>query len=219
MAVGSASATNISYYGGYSLSDLDLDGFSETLDLNQNAISLPGYPTGVAFVSNCNPLDPVFADFGIEYIMFGTSFQLDPSSYVSGSKYNINPTNYTDAFSLYDHNHTKLLEADVNFASLYVDNTVGYINSSFSVNLANITAGGGYFGSSIIIDSFLSAIGGAASVTLQFDKDMSACIENGTLASGTYSGIAAAPVPEPTTIALLGLSLVLGSGFMKRLIV
>ena len=96
---------------------------------------------GVAFIGTYEPVyDAVFSDPGIEYIKFNTVFTLDQNNYVSGEYYNFNPNNYVSAFSIYDDDHTELLSADLSFARIDINNTVGNINSSFSVNLHNYSS-------------------------------------------------------------------------------
>ncbi len=90
------------------------------------------------------------------------------------------------------------------------------------MNLVNITAGGGYNPTSAvntlaIVESFLNNLGGSTDITLQIAGYISNVIVNSNPIVSTYSG-SATPVPEPGTIALLGISLagLVGVGVRKR---
>lgn len=129
----------------------------------------------------------------------------NPLDYVSGSYFTFNPTTYLSGFKVYDNDGTTLLfKADLTVSRLEITGSGGTINSAFATNLSNFVAGASYVaGTSAIVDAFLSAPGGATNVTLQFAGDLSTKILGTSEFASTYSGNAA-PVPEPTSLLLLG---------------
>ena len=179
----------------YTFSDADHDGFSERLSFRPYWITLFDPAT-----------DGLFGDPGYETISFA-DLLLDPTSYLSGSRYDFAQTSYADGFSIYDDNRGFLLGADLTVSSLMIDGGIGAINPAFMVNLTNIDVDPTYMiGTSDIIDAFLSATAGTVNLTLQFaGNNLGWMIEQGNTVSGTASGSAASnPVPEPTTMLLLG---------------
>ena len=98
----------------------------------------------------------------------------------------------------------------------------GSINSELLVNLFNInvTAAGMALGSDVLNEfNTQGSLGGILTLTLQFNGDLAYAIEHGqnviTTDSGTASP-AAAPIPEPATLIIMGLGIVVLTG-VKRL--
>ena len=194
-----AGPVKFSFNGVYTLSDVDTDGFSENIQF------------GSGDVTYSQPLDALFTDIPYERVDIAvpTGVTLDPSSYVSGVSYDFNPNLYVGGFQVFDDvlaGGTHLMTADITLNQLLCEGATADINPYLLVNLTNVTAGAGYVaGSSIIIDSFLAAAHGATTITLQMGSAIGAEIEAGNTVTDTYSGCAV--VPEPTTVLLLGFSL------------
>lgn len=212
-----ALAISIGYGGNYTLTDSDSDGFSDALSFSN---PFPFFGSHSGYVSTSDPsTDSLFSDPGMETISLA-ALSLDPTSYAAGSYFDFAPTLYADGFAIYDDDGTLLLKADLTVNRLEIDSSTGTINSSFSMNLTNITAGTSYSaGSSEIIDAFLAVAaagdGGATNITLQMAGDLSAAILAGDTVNGTYSG-SAAPVPEPATLLLLGMGMLGVGTYGKR---
>ena len=145
---------------------------------------------------------------------------LDETSFTPGVSFNFAPTFYANGFQIFDDSKAGgalLLSADLTVTSLDVIGAGGDINSGFGLNLTNITSPLAP-GTSAIIDSFLSAPGGATTISLQIAGDVTAAITAGPGVLNTFSGTAA-PVPEPGTVALLGMGLagLIGVGARKKI--
>ena len=179
----------------FTIVDGNGDGFSETLQFKPGLITLVNPST-----------DNIFGDAGYETVAFADMF-FDPNSYVSATSYDFVQSTYADGFSVYDDDQTFLLSADLTVSSLMVDGGTGAINPAFNVNLTNIEAAADYdFGTSGILDAFLTIGTGALNMTLQFAGDnLGWRIEHGEDVFGTVSGSAETnPVPEPGTMLLIG---------------
>ena len=113
----------------------------------------------------------------------------------------------------------QLILADISLSSLTVNSSTGSINSSFDLNLTNITAGATYVaGLSAVIDQFLADAGGASNFSFNIAANLGQVIEGtappNTPTSGSYSGSAGtAYVPAPATAFLFGTGLLGLIGF------
>lgn len=183
---------------GFTLDDPDGDGFSDRITFDAGLVTL-SHPDD----------DALFADAGYETVFF-SELMLDPDAYISGSVYDFAPTMYEDGFSVYDDDQTQLFRADLSLSSLHVNDSTASINPTFGINLSEIETGIDYVsGTSEIVDAFVALGQAAVNLTLQIPgMDLGRMIEQGQTGRSTASGSAAAnPVPEPTTVLLLGAGL------------
>ncbi len=200
VSFGSASATAIiAFSGNVTTSDTGgVAGFYETMTFSTI------FSAGSGTVSSTQPADAIFDDAGLEYVVIA-SLTLSETSFVNGVYYDFAPTLYVSGFEVYDDNGTRLFYADLTVDQLVIQGTSGDINPSFTMNLTNITADGSYVaGTSAIVDEFVGAPGGAMQVSIQLG---SLPLPDEGAARNTYSGTAE-PVPEPSTVLMLGAGLI-----------
>lgn len=214
----------LSFGGNYSLSDNGgVAGFNETITFfggeiynftpSTDAVFLDATDIDLGFVGvNSSPTRETIAI---------APLTLDEYSYTPGVSFDFTPTFYAGGFKIFDDGSAGgglLLSADLTVTSLDVVGAAGYINSAFSMNLTNITSPIAS-GTSELIDAFtnITIPGGATTISLQFAGNISDAITGGTTAYSTFSGTAA-PVPEPGTVALLGMGLagLVGTGAVRR---
>jgi len=209
-------AYEFSFSGNYTLSNADGDNFLETLSFS-TFFGLPG--SGAVTVSD--PSEPFFSDAGLEYVVI-SSLTIDQSN-----PYSFNPSVNANGFELWDYNsatssYYKVFSATLTAVELEITGVGGDINTAFNMNLTNITVGT-YTSGSAIVDAFLSAPGGATSISLQATGGIDDYINNTnpdgtptrTSYTNTYSGTAA-PIPEPATMLLFGTGLAGLAGIARR---
>lgn len=189
----------LSGFGNFSFTDPNGDGFSEKLRL------------GASWVSLFEPEDDaLFSDPALEQ-MFFVDVALDPTSYLSGLRYDFAQTTYENGVSLFDDDQTLLFSADLMLSALFVNGGIGLINPSFAMNMTNFIVNPEYIaGSSAIVDAFLRWGGGAINFSLQYPGgNLGDMIEHGQTIRGTYSDSMATTTqtPEPSTVILLGVGL------------
>ena len=128
---------------------------------------------------------------------------------------------FVEGFKIFDDDHSELLIADLTLDQINIQgNGVGAINPALNINLANIQGGKDYkpkTQASTLIDRFLSAPNheGTMVISLQSSTDLPSLIypNNSTVSSsssrsGLRSFSGSVSVPEPSSIALLGLGLI-----------
>jgi hypothetical protein len=205
-----AAALDLSFFGAYNFTDTTNDGFTNELVIGTGTIG---------FIDPSS--DGLFGDSGTEIVTFNQPLQLDASSYVVGSHVDFAPTVYPGGFSVFDDDGSLVFTADLTVPRLHLSGTsTANINPAFSVNLTNIITGPTYVsGSSVIIDGYLAAqaagLGGGVNITLQTSGTIEGKLLNGGSFGGTYSG-STSPVPEPTSLALLGFGLLSCFAFARR---
>ncbi len=203
---GQAAGSSISFSeaigGGFSITDADNDGWAETFSL------------GTAEITDWDG-DGWFN--GDETIVFSDMY-LDQPSYDPDNpdEFYFSPNSYPNGFSLYDNGGTNLiLTADLAASTLVTFGTIGILNPLLSTNLTNFTITSSYTGGSNYIDSLMTCDSAALNVALVTTSAITDSITTGSGAEGFLNG-SSTPVPEPTTILLMGMGLLGFASFGRR---